>query len=340
MIDAESGLNPGDTLFFRAGDYQNVVLKGLSGDVNLPIVVMNWGGQVRFSHTHYRGAFDVKNCRYLVISGMKLSNQFGFVVLHAGTGSAIGINERSTNIRLAGFQIKHAGFAGIIVKTDPDCDSATWRSNFTMKDIVIEDNEISGTGGEGIYVGNTASVRYVTCGSTETTIAVYPHLIQGLVIRRNRIDSTGADGLQIALAADAIVEDNYISRYGSKPFEAFQNSGIQLGGGSSGICRNNRIERGKGNGISAIGIIGGNRIEGNIICMAGAYGIFIDDRDDFPPVDSKIWITGNQIIQPQLDGIRTYAESFVHHLKSNSICGLHGNALEVFSNNGIRILKD
>lgn len=340
IVDPRAGLLPGDTLFFLAGNYQNVVLKGLIGTSDKPIVVMNVGGQVKFSHEHYRGAFDIKNCRYLVVQGVKIQKKYGFVVLRAGTGSAVGINERSSDIRLSGFQIKHAGFAGIMIKTDPDCDSNTWRSHFVMNQVIIEDNEISGTGGEGIYAGNTAAVRYVVCGNAEVSTPVLPHLLQGLVIRRNRIDSTGADGLQIALAPDAVVEDNYISRYGMRPFEAFQNSGIQLGGGSSGICRRNRIEGGSGNCISAIGIIGGNLIEDNVMCNAGAYGVFIDNRDDFPPQSSTIYLSRNQIINPKLDGIRTYAEPLIHHLRDNYICGIKANAKAVMAADGVEIIED
>lgn len=339
IVDARSGLLPGDTLFILAGDYQNIVLKELTGSLQKPIVVLNYKGQVRFAHEHYRGAFDIKRCKFLSVIGIKQNGHFGFVVKRAGTGSAIGINDRSTDISIAGFQILHAGFAGIMIKTDPDCDSSTWRQNFLMKNIVIEDNDISGTGGEGIYAGNTASVRYVSCCGQEQ-IAVYPHLIQGLVVRSNRIDSTGADGLQIALAADAIVEGNHISRYGTKPFEPYQNSGIQLGGGSSGLCKNNFIESGSGNGISAIGIIGGNRIIGNVICQAGGHGIFIDDRSDFPPVSSAIFLFENQISAPKMDGIRSYAEVFLHHLKRNIICGIKEGSNEIETAVGVKIQEE
>lgn len=339
-VDAHAGLLPGDTLFVLAGDYQNIVLKGLAGSPEKPIVVVNHQGQVRFAHDHYRGAFDIKRCQFLSVKGIKRNGNFGFVVKRAGTGSAIGINDRSTDISISGFQILHAGFAGILIKTDPDCDSATWRSNFVMRNILIEQNEISGTGGEGIYAGNTASVRQISCPGSESQRSVYPHFIEQLIIRKNRIDSTGADGLQIALSPDAVVEDNYITRYGVNPFEPFQNSGIQLGGGSSGICRNNRIESGSGNGISAIGIIGGNKIVGNVICQAGGHGIFIDDRADFPTVSSAIYIVENQIISPKLDGIRTYAEVFLHHLKKNYICGIKDDSSEVEASQGVVIQEE
>lgn len=340
IVGKNSGLGPGDTLFIKAGNYQNIVLKELLGAPNRPVVVINFNGQVRFSHQHYRGAFDIKRCQYVVVKGLKWNNKHGFVVEHAGTGSAVGINDRSSDISISGFQILHAGFAGIMIKTDPDCDSATWRDNFVMRNILIEDNEISGTGGEGIYAGNTASVRYVSCNNSEVQTAVYPHLIYGLIIRKNRIDSTGADGLQIALAPDAIVEQNYISRYGLNPFESFQNSGIQLGGGSSGVCRLNHIENGSGNGISAIGIIGGNKIIGNVICRAGGHGIFLDNRSDFPPISQYVFLEENEIIAPKLDGIRTYAEVFIHKIKRNSICGIRSGSIEIESESGVKIIGE
>jgi len=91
-----------------------------------------------------------------------------------------------------------------------------------------------------------------------------------------------------------------------------QQSGIQIGGGTTGKCYNNYVANGTGNGMSIFGL-GNNDIYNNIIINAGRtyfpndpakriHGIFVDDRATIS--GSSFNFYNNTIVSPKTDGIR------------------------------------
>ncbi len=91
--------------------------------------------------------------------GIKLINS------NASNGMGVTVGDLSSDCELEHIEVAKAGFAGMMVKTDPGCDPATWRDNFAMYKVKIHDNYIHDTGGEGLYIGNSfyGSGMTVTC---------------------------------------------------------------------------------------------------------------------------------------------------------------------------------
>ncbi len=226
---------------------------------------------------------------------------------------------------------------GIMAKTDPTCDDATIRGNFTMKNVVIHHNYIHDTQGEGLYIGNSfyADGRDVSpCGKR------LPHEIHGLRIYQNIVKNTGLDGIQVGCATqDSEVFNNTIENFGVLGTSS-QWSGIQLGEGTGGLCYNNLIKNGKGQGIIALGL-GKASMYNNLIVEVGKQGIFADLRGD-GPFGSGYVIINNTIVTTGDDGIEIYAKLVTNkNVVINNLIvdpgtyGTYGsNTKKAFVNNG------
>lgn len=280
---ASSGFNlnvrAGQTVCIAAGNYDLLRFRNFVGSASQPIIFKNCGGRVRVGHNMTYSAIDFQACRYFRVTGSGDARfEYGFVVDSCGVASAVSVGALSSDCEVDHLEIAKAGFAGIMVKTDPDCNSATWRSNFTMQNVDIHDNFIHDVGGEGLYVGNSFFGTGMTRVCNGDTVVVYPHNITNLKIHHNKILRSGAEGLQLGCAPDAQVYDNEMEDTGISPFAAFQNNGLQIGGGAGGNCYNNVIKNPRGSGLIMIGHLGDNRIYNNLIINAGGDGIFADDR--------------------------------------------------------------
>ena len=92
----------------------------------------------------------------------------------------------STNFEVDHIEVSNVSFAGIMAKTDPNCDDATIRGNFTMYDVLLHDNYVHDTRGEGFYVGNSFwDGMERSCGIR------LPHEIKGLKVYNNIVEDTG-----------------------------------------------------------------------------------------------------------------------------------------------------
>ncbi len=308
-------LGPGDTLCVQAGVRNRLFIKNIQGAPGKPVTIINCGGQVIFDNTtSSEGAFSVVASQYFRISGTgSPQHRYGFFLRTNKKGSSMHLSY--SDYELDHVEIGDAGFAGVMSKIDPHCNNPEyWRGNFVMQNISIHDNYIHHTHGEGLYIGNTSFAGKQTseCGT------LLPHELHHVRIYNNRIEDTGADGLQLSCATqDVEVYNNHIERFGTDPFAPHQNQGLIIGGGSSGKYYNNRIINGTGSGISCFGL---GRIElfNNLIYRPDGYGIFVDERSDMPK-GSGYLVAHNTIVEPGLDGFRIYSLNAENSRLANNI---------------------
>lgn len=310
VIDGQAlGLSPGSVIGLDA----NIAYKGLSflnllGTPESPIVIKNCGGQVIIDGTGLGYGIKISNSRYFRITGGDTDNAYGIVVNSGHMG--VNLGGLSTDFEVDHLEIKNSGFAGIIAKTDPNCNDATIRDNFLMTNVMLHHNFIHDTGGEGIYAGNS----WFTGMSTPCGVRL-PHEIHNISINHNLLQNTGWESIQLGCATkDARIHDNTIENYGVANRKS-QNNGIQIGSGTGGLCYNNLIREGTGNGLILMGL-GDNVIFNNIIENAGNFGVFCDERETPGP---GFKFLNNTIISPASDGIRIYAELVPMNVIINNI---------------------
>jgi hypothetical protein len=301
MVDG-TNIPAGTIVYIPAGSRGALFLKNFKGTPTAPIVVINKGGKVTFSATASASyAFKTENCRYFKILGNgDPSVTYGFDIDGGNTGMTL--DYLSSDFEVGYVEIRNSGFAGIMAKTDPSCDVATQRGNFTMKNISIHDNYVHKTGGEGLYVGNSfyADGINLSCGT------VFPHSISNMKIYKNQLDSTGNEGIQVGSATERCeIYQNTVKNPGLNPLSAFQDNGIQIGEGTGGKCYNNVVMNAPGNGIIVLGL-GDNLLYNNLIINSGGYGIFADSR--YTPGPNFQFIN-NTIIGSALGGIKLNSET-------------------------------
>lgn len=310
QIDGRAlGLSPGSLIGLDA----NILYKGLSftnllGTPEQPIIIRNCGGQVFIDGTGMGYGIKFSNSRYFRITGGETNDAYGIVVDNGHMG--VNVGGLSTDCEVDHLEIKNSGFAGIMAKTDPNCDDATIRGNFLMENVMLHHNYIHDTGGEGIYAGNS----WFTGMNTACGVRL-PHEIHNISINHNRLQNTGWEAIQLGCATKgASIHNNTIENYGLVNKKT-QNNGIQIGSGTGGLCYNNLIREGTGNGMIVMGL-GDNVIFNNIIENAGNFGVFCDERESPGP---GFKFLNNTIISPASDGIRIYAELVPMNVIVNNI---------------------
>ncbi|GAB2528253.1 choice-of-anchor Q domain-containing protein [Spirosoma aerophilum] len=310
---------PGKTVCIKAGSYNALVLGNFIGTPSQPIRFVNCGGLVTSGSTNINSCLQFSGSRYVSLSGSGDPNyQYGIKLASATSGAALSVGGLSSDCEVDHVEIAQSGFAGMMLKTDPSCDSTTWRGNFTMYNVNVHDNYIHDTKGEGIYAGNSFYGSGMTVSCSGVQKQVYPHLIYGLNLHHNRIERTGAEGLQYGCAPDATVHHNSLYNTGIDPFAYGQANGLQISGGAGGDCYNNIIQNAAGMGIMIVGHLGNNRVFNNIVSQSGADGIFCDDRVGSLP-GTFVQLINNTINGAGRDGIRLYNEINTNTIINNAI---------------------
>ena len=306
----------GDTVCIQAGKRFSLKFVNFHGSPTNYIVFINSGGIVIVKNDSLPYGIAIDNSSYFRFTGTGSStDKYGIKVMGTkGGASGLGVGNLSTNFEVDHIEIANTGFAGIFSKTDPECDLSSNRDIFTQYESIYHDNYIHNTGGEGMYIGHSFYSGLTTsCGGQSTLL--YPSVLKGVRVYNNLVDSAGWDGIQVGSATeDCEIYGNTITNYGIASQNS-QNSGIQIGGGTTGSCFNNAIINGSGNGITVFGL-GNNFIYNNVIVNAGSLncevgtlssinGIFCDDRSTIP--GSSFNFINNTIIRPKTDGIRIYS---------------------------------
>lgn len=316
VIDGKAlNIQPGDVIGLSANvEYGNLVFRNIVGTPDRPVIIKNCDGTAIVDGTGLAFALKTQYSRHFRITGGNKDNDYGLVVKGGRIGIALG--DLSTDLEVDHCEVKDIGFAGIMAKTDPDCDDATIRGNFLMKNVNLHHNYVHDTGGEGFYVGNSFwDGMQRDCGLR------LPHEIHNLRINDNIIRNTGWDGIQVGCATKGTrIYANIIENYGLAEVR-HQNSGMQIGGGTGGLCYGNLIRNGTGNGMIVMGLAD-NIVYNNIIVDAGDIGIFCDER--YSPGPGFQFIN-NTIINPATDGIRIYAEKVPMNIIRNNVIVNPGN---------------
>lgn len=309
-------VQPGEVICIQAGNYSLLRFVDFVGTAAQPIIFKNCGGKVTISHNQYYGALDFLGSKYFRVTGTGSSeSQYGIFI--SGTGqnaSGLSVAGLSTNCEIDHLEIQNTGFAGMLIKTDPNCDPNTWRSNFMMKEVLIHDNYVHNTGGEGLYVGSSFfNGKSITCNDQSTT--VFPHLIEGLKIYNNTVENTGADGIQYSCAPQSEVYNNVVNSYGISPFEEYQNNGIQLGAGG-GKCYGNKVSNGTGNGIQVTQPTDNMAVFNNLVVNSGKNSLFGDDRTT---TNVNFQIVNNTFVKSGQENIKLYGNISTKSIYNNII---------------------
>ncbi|MGR6873913.1 right-handed parallel beta-helix repeat-containing protein [Pseudomonas sp. HK3] len=294
---------PGDNICLKEGLRGPMRVTNIHGNEEAPITILNESGLVTFTPFEYSIALEYSS--FIRITSHNQDSTDPYKMKFGGT---LSIGQLSHDVEVDNIEIYRTRFAGMMIKTDPDCRSETWGENFTMTGINLHHNFIHDTGkGEGMYVGYTALSRTLECDGEMVT--VYPHKMKGVRIHDNIIENTGADGIQLnSVLADAQIKNNKIYNTGVSPFAVvWQNTGIQVGGDGVEV-HNNTIIRSGGNSMMLDG--DDLSIKNNVIIDAGENGIFARNAaQQNPAVFDGIPHTysGNHIINSKDYAIKLYA---------------------------------
>ncbi len=328
LVDGEqmSELQAGDTLLLSADAYPQINFQNLKGKPDNYITILN-GNDFVDVYTERNYGIRFQNCRYVRFSGHGQNASLG-IRIHGTFGNGISIDNLSSDITVAHCEISYVGFAGIMAKTDPQCDFAAVRDSFEMYNIRVHNNYIHNTGMEGVYIGHSHfSGHTLHCPDGDTIVK--PHIIKGVFVYDNYFDSTGLDGIQVSSTIEECeIHDNFVSNDSQRELYA-QMSGIIVGGGSNGNCYNNIIVDGKGCGIEIHGF-GPMKVYNNLIIRPGLnylpgqhehlakHGIMVGD-DLYNPDSASYYIFNNTIVNPKSDGIRFINENSKNNLIFNNV---------------------
>ncbi|MEO1099603.1 MAG: choice-of-anchor Q domain-containing protein, partial [Bacteroidota bacterium] len=303
---------PGDVFCITGGTYSAFRFNNFIGSESEPLIFKNCNGQVELSSPTYT-AIQFRESKYIHVTGTGDSNhEYGLKIIYSKSGtSGISLSSLSSDFEIDHMDISNTGFAGIIAKTDPSCDDPdTWRENFLMENIIIHDNYIHETEGEGMYIGGTFGFENSSriCDGTPR----FAHLVSGLKVYNNIIENTGWDGLQVSLAQNnSEVFNNVINGYGTRK-EGNQNYGMALGAGSRLRVYNNIVLQNPSNvtrlqrGISIIDALTGSMYFNNVVERPGGDGIWMHIRMStaaIGDVNESYYFVNNTIIEPGGSGI-------------------------------------
>ncbi len=309
---------PGDTLLL-SGKAESIVFVNFKGTKENPIVITS-NDKVYIEYSGTRG-IGLNNCHHVILSGKNSAYQYGIIInaTNKTHEAALNIYNLSSDIEIAGIEIASAGFAGIMAKTDPNKHKPkTWRENYVLDNLIIHDNYIRNTKGEGMYIG------YYTYGKVD---GILPHSVKNLKIYNNIIEYTKWDGIQVACAdTNTKIYNNKIKFFGLANKFA-QNSGMSINSGFNGSIYNNTIEYGTGNAINIMPLDSAN-IYNNTIKQINkdAYGIYIQNNNV---------MHNNCVVSIKNNFIEAGTALYVHN---------KDNVTEfkevLFTNNTIKILKE
>lgn len=317
-------IQPGDTICIQGGNRAYLLFRNLVGTAELPITIVNAGGQAVIDTDNYYG-IKFFGCRFVRLVGNNVPGvQYGFKVKRVGNGAGISVDNLSTNVEIAFIEISNTAIGGIYAKTEPDCSFIATRDKFTLYDLRIHDCYLHDIADEGFYIGSS---KFTGQTLTDCDTIVLPHIISGVKVYNNIVENTGWDGIQVSSAPfDCEIYGNII-RNDSYRETPYQMSGILIGGGSDCDCYNNTIIDGKGDGID---IFGSNemRIYNNLIVRPGKnyfpgdpayprHGIFFGTAPDNST--SSLVLVFNTIIQPKTNGIRFFNNNSTGNLIQNNI---------------------
>ncbi len=292
------GFQPGDVICLPSGSVGNKHFKNINGTKDNPIIIKNCGGQSRLVLASSK-SFGIKisySSHFRITGSGDPGTEYGILI--DGPSLGITIQDRSTDFEMDHFRINNTGYAGIFGKTDPSCNPATWRENFTMYNVSFHHNYVTNTGGESFYIGNSHYHKPITKTCNGKSTSILEHSVVNAKVYSNRVENAGRDGIQVgAVISGGEIYDNYVYNYGIG--DPNHINGIQLNPGFSGVVYNNYVEKGAGYGLFSLG--DGVSLYNNIAYNCTNGGIFCDDRNTTPGSSFKFF--NNTLVQNGRYGI-------------------------------------
>jgi hypothetical protein len=221
-----------ERLYIPAGNYQYIKLGNLpKRSAENPLIITNYGGKVTVSGTHsytlsieggshwvltgeYNEELKTGDVHYLGHKGDNYADSAGNYGIEVGrnTSNGIGVGNGATNFELSYIEVAHAGFAGLLIKTD-GVPTATM-DGVNIHDMYVHDSE-----SEGMYIGNTSSDLSKQ------------HIFTNLEIYNNRVLRSGTEGIQLSNMGDGIKVHNNVVVMSSldwkDPFQQWQDGVFQ-----------------------------------------------------------------------------------------------------------------
>lgn len=237
-----------DRLYIPAHHYRYIRLGNLpQRTADRPLVITNLGGRVRVGGLDFHYNFILGGGSHWILTGRHDAvaqtgapgfpghadgayadsrGTYGLLIDDAFEdegNSGLAIGGGASHFEVAFLEVRHVGFAGLLLKTDDQGDAH-------MVDVRLHDNYIHDTGSEGIYMGSTQGAPQ--------------HRIDGLRLYNNRIVRTGTEILQLGqLGDDAQIYNNvfFLGALDWKdPFQNFQDNASQIGARQgSGVVHHN-----------------------------------------------------------------------------------------------------
>ncbi|WP_017732435.1 right-handed parallel beta-helix repeat-containing protein [Nafulsella turpanensis] len=304
----------GDTVCIEAGRRPYLRLENFEGTAEEPIVFQNCGGKVTLGGPAVNDGIKILNSRHFRLTGTGDSaHTYGIHIVESRPGSqGVAVYHFSSDFEIDHIEIEKAGFAGIMAKTDPNCEGTADRGAFTMYNVSLHDNYIHDVGGEGIYLGNSFYLgTKVYCDTFHL-----PHEVKGVRVFNNRVENTGWDAIQVGSAVEDVeIFCNQIRNYGTANKHA-QNQAIQLGLGTTGRTYNNKIFGGSGPGIVVQGI-GDNFVYNNLIVNPGQEAFNVNTRQTLP--GKGVYIINNTVVGAQNGVIREYVNKAANNVFYNNL---------------------
>jgi len=317
------GVKPGDVICLPGEKINSKLFTNIVGTKDKPVIIKNCGGKTYIERSPASGfGIDFSRSKHFRLTGTgDLNHLYGIEINGANQGVQIGTV--STDFEVDHIQVYNTGYAGIAIKTNPGCNSETWRENYTMYNVKIHDNYVHETTGEGFYIGNShyhfASGVDKTCSGV--TIKVNEHAIRNCEVYNNIVENSGRDGIQVgAVIEGGKVYNNKVTIFGIKNPDHI--NGIQINPGFVGVVYNNFVTGGVGWGIQSIGI--GANFFNNVLTNCGAGGIFVDDRGSFPGYTFNIF--NNTLIKNGRYGIYFLSLASVNNKFYNNIIVSDGSS--------------
>lgn len=318
------GVKPGQSVCLAPGQRAALRLSSFHGTEEAPIVIRNCDGVAHIENQDRGYGLTVDTSEHLQITGTgDASAPYGIYVraakVAAGPGdySAMGVavSGYSHYLEIDHLEIVDAGFAGIMVKTDPTCESPDLREH-VQREVRLHHNLIRNPGGEGFYLGSTGyPSRTRNCSGTD--IPTYPHRHEGLYVHDNVVEDAGWDGLQIGVTPkDCHVYRNTIIRPG-RLNEELQSQGFQFGGTSSCAVHSNHLRGGPAMGIIILEA-GDMKVYNNVIVDFGGAGIYANLRDA-GPAGARYQLLHNTIIRAAQEGIQVFGPGLGDSVAYNNL---------------------
>ncbi len=224
-----------DRLYIPAGHYRAILINNLpQRSASHPLIISNINGQVRVggcghhynlslgggANWHLTGQYSAdRQTGHIDFRGhaegqyADSADSYGILVdAEFGSGNiGLSVGGGASDVELSFIELRNLEFAGLMMKTDND-------GNADMNNLKIHDLYIHDTLSEGVYLGSTQ-------GQPQ-------HKLNALQFYNNRLIRTGTEIGQFGQVGDGSRIHHNVFLFGAlqwkKPFQDFQDGGIQL----------------------------------------------------------------------------------------------------------------